>query len=99
MPYRANYPRTVAEVLDDAMRINRAALAAVRAFTVGRPYRRDARRRAELSCRLNDWLRATYGIRPPGLTIWWVDGSSGASHYSPASHGITLTGRFSVVTS
>ena len=98
MPYRANYPRTVAEILNPRMKFKPAALAAVRAFARSRPYRQDDARRETLVRRLNRELARAYAIPTPRLVFLWSDGSSGSSTYTPATHTITLRGRFSVVT-
>ena len=98
MPADRDYPRTVAEVLDPAMKYDRAALAAVRAFARTRPYRQTRERREELVRELCARLSAAYGIAVPELVFRWSEGSSGSSTYTPSLHRITLRGRFSVVT-
>lgn len=98
MPYRANYPRTVAEILNPRMRFNRLALAAVRAFARSRPYRCNTGRRGILIDCLNTKLARAYGIAAPNIVYRWSNGSSGSSSYNPRRHTITLRGRFSVVT-
>jgi hypothetical protein len=100
MPHRRNYPATVAEVLDPAMRFKPAALRAVRAFARSKPWGGTVSQRKGKFRRLNRELAAAYGIRQPWLVFHNVEagGPSGASSYRPATHTITLAGRLSVLT-
>ena len=100
MPYRCNYPATVAEVLDPAMTFRPAALRAVRAFARSRPWRGTAAARKGKFRRLNRDLAAAYAIAEPRLFYCNVEANapSGSSCYRPAGHSITLTGRLSVLT-
>jgi hypothetical protein len=100
MPYRANYPATVAEVLDDRTTFKPAALRAVRAFARAKPWRGTVAERKHKFRRLNRALAAAYGIVPPRLAFAGVeaDAFSGASCYRAATHTITLAGRLSVLT-
>jgi hypothetical protein len=100
MPDRANYPATVQEVLDPAMRFKLAALRAVRVFARRKPWRGTVARRKAKFARLNRDLAAAYGLAEPRLAFRGVEANapSGASHYRPATHTITLAGRLSVLT-
>jgi hypothetical protein len=100
VPYRANYPATVQEVLDPPVRFKPAALRAVRAFARSRPWRGTLAERKAKFRRLNRALAAAYGIAVPRLVFRNVGAgmSSGASSYRPGSHAIALAGRLSVVT-
>jgi hypothetical protein len=100
MPYRRNYPATVAEVLDPAIRFKPAALRAVRAFARSKPWRGTVARRKGKFRRLNRQLAAAYGIVRPRLVFVGVEAGapSGASNYQPLSHTITLAGKLSVLT-
>jgi hypothetical protein len=100
VPYRANYPATVAEVLDPALTFRPAALRAVRAFARSRPWRGSVGERKQKFRRLNRDLAAAYGIAEPRLVFQNVEAGagSGASSYRPACHAITLAGRLSVLT-
>src|SRR5688500_4454319 len=92
MPYRMNYPATVAEVLDNAMTFRPAALRAVRALARAKPWRgSDADRRAKFR-RRHAALCRVYGVRPR-LTI----GRGGVACYIPARDRVNLPG-LSVVT-
>jgi hypothetical protein len=92
MPYRANYPRTVAEVLDPAMTFKPAALAAVRDLARAKPWRGSpAERLAKLAACL-DRLAEAYGVRRPSLAVGRTD------CYRPGLNSIELTPALSVVT-
>ena len=98
MPYRANYPATVAEVLDPALQFNPAVLRAVRAFARSKPWCGTlGRRRKKFRQCLAD-LATAYGIPEPRLDFIGGGGESFASCYRPAEHRIILRGRLSVVT-
>lgn len=95
MPYRANYPATVAEVLSDRMKFHPAALAGVRALARAKPWQGTAaerRRKLELCL---DALAAAYRIRRPKL-LFGVPGT--VDCYVPLTHTIYLSDRMSVVT-
>jgi hypothetical protein len=100
MPYRANYPATVAEVLDPTQTFKPAALRAVRAFARSKPWRGSIAARKAKFRRLNRALAAAYGIARPRLVFQGVEAGadSGRSNYRPASHTITLAGKLSVLT-
>jgi hypothetical protein len=98
VPYRANYPATVHEVLDPAMTFNPAALRAVRALAHSKPWRGTLGRRRQKFRRCLAALSAAYGIPEPRLDFVGGGGESFASHYEPARHRIVLWGRLSVVT-
>jgi hypothetical protein len=100
MPYRRNYPATVAEVLDPALTFRPAALRAVRTFARSKPWRGSIAARKEKFRRLNRDLAAAYTIAEPRLVFAGVEAGtdSGASNYRPAAHAITLAGKLSVLT-
>lgn len=93
MSPRDDYPRTVAEVIDDDIRFNPRALAAVRQLARAKPWRGDLTRRWRLFLRLNRQLAAAYGYEPP-LLILRGDGrgDSTGSYYRRDLHQICLTG-------
>ena len=92
MPYRANYPATVAEVLDDSIRFKPAALAAVRDLARAKPWRGTPDERLAKLRRCLLELSTAYGIEPPRLTVGAID------CFIPAFQQIQLTARLSVVT-
>jgi hypothetical protein len=99
MPYRANYPATVAEVLDPTMTFRPGVLSAVRAFRQAGAWRGKTSERIARYRTLNAALAACYGVPEPRLMVDTLDGTmSGASCYRRADHSITLRGRLSVVT-
>ena len=100
MPYRRNYPATVAEVLDPAMTFKLAALRAMRAFARSKPWQGSIAQRKSKFRRLHRALADAYGIALPRLVFQNVeaDAPSGASSYCPATHTITLRGKLSVLT-
>lgn len=100
MPYRANYPATVAEVLDPGLKYKPAALRAVRAFARSKPWGGAVPERKAKFHRLNRELAAAYGIPEPRLVFDRVEAGapSGESNYRPAGHAITLAGKPSVLT-
>jgi hypothetical protein len=95
-----NYPETVAEVIDDAMRFKPAVLAAVRAFKASHPWRGSLDERHTKFRKLYADLSAAYGVEPPQL-IFGNDhvSDSGRSAYLPPMRTVILRGRLSVVTS
>jgi hypothetical protein len=100
MPYRRNYPATVAEILDSQATFQPDALRAVQSFARSKPWRGTVEERKDKFRVLNVALAAAYGITRPRLSFVRVeaDSHSGASYYRPSTHTITLTGRLSVVT-
>src|SRR5438309_1497842 len=99
MPYRANYPATVAEILDARLTFRPDALRALRAFRRSKPWRGTVAERFAKFQTLNAALAAAYGIDPPRLGLGTTrTGTSGESHYRPRDHRIVLSGRLSVVT-
>ncbi len=100
MPYRRNYPATVQEVLDPALRFKPAALRAVRAFARSKPWRGTIEERKAKFRRLNSDLAGAYGIGKPQLNFVAVDPNTptGQTNYWPAGHIITLIGKLSVLT-
>ncbi len=98
MPYRANYPATVAEVLDPPVRFRPAVLATVRRFARSKPYRGSLEQRKDKFLALHRDLCRVYGKRTR-LTFGDLDGGdSGSSHYRHSADEITLCGKLSVVT-
>jgi hypothetical protein len=91
MPYRANYPATVSEVLDDSMRFNPAALAAVRALARARPWRGTRAERFAKLQNLNCALASAYGLPTPRMQVGARD------CFVPAMNLIVLSRRLSVV--
>lgn len=95
MPYRANYPATVAEVLSDRITYKPAALAAVRDLARAKPWQGSVLMRLAKIERCNAALAAAYGIPAPTIR---VRASRGGDCYRPASNTIELSSRISVVT-
>ena len=94
----ADYPESVAEVLDDAMKFRPAALQAMRDFRDAKPWAGTIEERQEKFRVLNRALAAAYQIAEPELAFENLDGgSSGRSHYVRSSHRIVLVGKLSVV--
>ena len=94
-----NYPATVAEILDDAMRFNRDAVAAVRAFARSKPWRGTASTRKAKLLGLRDALAEAYGMAKPKMRFERITGAcSGSSSYNTATNVITIRGKLSVVT-
>jgi hypothetical protein len=94
------YPATVAEILDDNMTFNRAALAALRAFKASRPWRGSLDERHRKFRMLHHALCIAYRIDPPPQLIFGNDHvtCSGRSCFIPGSNAIVLRGRLSVTT-
>jgi hypothetical protein len=98
MPYRANYPRTVAEILDDRMTYKPECLRALRAFRRAKPWRGTVAERIGKLMALHVQLCEVYGVHVD-LRFGKINGSSsGGSSYHPLSNVIILRGRLSVVT-
>jgi hypothetical protein len=97
MPYRANYPATVREVLDPTRKYRPGALRAVRALRRAGAWRGSLTRRARRFARLHRRLCRTYRLHV-GLVFSNDKGSSGGSSYSPITRTIFLRGRLSLVT-
>jgi hypothetical protein len=100
MPFRRNYPATVQEVLDPALKFKPAALRAVRAFAQSKPWSGSLAERKDKFHKVNAELAAAYGIAEPRLVVQGVEinAHSGRSNYQPATHTITLVGKLSVLT-
>lgn len=84
MPYRRNYPATVAEVLSDSIRYNPAALRAVRDLRRAKPWRGTP---VERFRKFGACLRAlvdAYGLEPVHLVL------SARDCYEPATRKIYL---------
>jgi len=96
---RANYPKTVIEVIDPTMKFRRETLKAVNRFRASRPWHGSMQQRKRKFAWLNSTLAKAYGIPVPNLRFGRLDGShSGRSHYIPSHHRIELVGKLSVVT-
>jgi hypothetical protein len=99
MPYRCNYPATVQEVLDPALRFKPAALRAVRRFARSKPWRGTIEERRGKFEKLGRALAGAYGIAVPDLRLVLIDsGVPSNGFYSPSAHCIGLIGRMSMVT-
>jgi hypothetical protein len=92
MPYRATYPATVAEVLDDSAKFNPAALAVVRGMARAKPWRLKPRQRLELFRQSASELAVIYGIACPRVGPGPID------CYLGRTNQICLTAPYSVVT-
>src|SRR5688572_4586765 len=100
MPYRRNYPATVAEVLDPPVRFRRGVVRAVRLFAAMKPWRGTIEERRGKFLRALRMLCAVYGMTDvPDLRLVMIDaGVPSNGFYSPAYHVIGLIGKMSVVT-
>jgi hypothetical protein len=98
MPYDANYPATVAEVLDPPVRFRPAVTEAVNRFALSKPYCGDLEQRKAKFLTLHHDLCAIYGKQTQLMFDAIDGGDSGASFYLPATDSITLAGKLSVVT-
>jgi hypothetical protein len=98
MPYIADYPATLAEVLDPPVRFRPAVIEAVNGFARSKPYRGEMDEPKEKFRTLHDDLCRIYGNQTR-LIFGIIDGSdSGSSHYCRFSDEIVLCGKLSVVT-
>jgi hypothetical protein len=97
MPYRPNYPATVAECLDDTIRYKPATLAAVQEFARSKPWRGTLEERVAKFHSLHAALCGIYG-KQTRVVIVPGEQHSGRSNYAPGDDTITLIGRLSVVT-
>jgi len=64
MPYRANYPATVREVLSSRRKYRPGALKALRAFRRAKPWRGSEAERREKFKKLHRQLCRVYGVQP-----------------------------------
>lgn len=94
-----NYPASVQEILDPAMRFKPAVLRAVRTFAASRPWRGSVAERRTKFRRLHRALARIYR-RPAARLIFggMEDEDSGRSCFIPRLDVIVLRGRLSVVT-
>ena len=98
MPYRPNYPASVAEVLDPSMKFRPGVIPAVRRFKASKPYRGSLDERKLKFAALHQDLCGIFA-KTTILTFGVIDGSdSGSSSYCPGTDSITLKGKLSVVT-
>lgn len=101
MPYRRNYPATVAEILDPDRKYKPDVLRAVKAFARAKPWRGDFDERCGKLRALNARLARIYRMPRPKLRIYGCSGIIGQGDrngsYEPGLHRITLYG-LSVVT-
>lgn len=98
MPYRRNYPRTVSEVVDPAIKFRPAALRAVRALARSKPWRGTPEERMQKIGDAAARLAAAYEIQTPRLQFVRIGRAAGNGFYDPATHTIGLIGRLSIVT-
>ena len=101
MPYRANYPATVAEILDDHMTFRPECLRALREFRRSKPWRGSYRERCLKFRSLNASLAQAYGLPTPKLTLPDQESNAtgnGCYRLWRGRHWITLFDRLSVVT-
>lgn len=95
MPYRANYPATVAEVLVDGKKYKDDTLRALKAFRRIKPWRGSDEEKRVKFVNLNAALAGIYDIAEPKLVFV---PSSGSSYYCPHSNELVMVGKWSVVT-
>ncbi len=88
----SQYPQSVSEVLDDAMRFNAAALRAVEAFARSRPWSGSLPRRKQKFRNIVHDMSVAYNVPEPEVRFSVTAGSDSAgSYYLPASHLIVLS--------
>jgi hypothetical protein len=92
MPYRANYPRTVAEILNPRRKYKAAVLRALKAFRRAKPWRGTVHERRVKFLELHAALCAVYGKT---TALRFVAGAPDC--YMPALDAIVMGG-LSVVT-
>ena len=100
MPYRRNYPASVADVLDPPVRFRRGVVRAVRLFAWMKPWRGTVEERRAKFLRALRMLCEVYGMdHVPDLRLVMIDaGVSSNGFYSPGAHVIGLIGKMSVLT-
>ena len=95
----ADYPESATEVIDQSVRFNPQALAAIRAFARKRPWRGTLDERWAKFQALNDELAHAYRVQTPILLLRGNGtGESGRSSYHPRPPTITMRGKLSVIT-
>lgn len=94
MAYRANYPATVAEVLDETLTFRPATLRALRDFRRTRPWRGTTGERIAKLRSLNVALAGAYRLAVPRLTI---SRCTGVDRYIPGRREIVLGSNLSVI--
>ena len=100
MPYSANYPATVLEVLDDGKRYRPGVLSAMRRFRRSHPFRRHhpLQKFRDLAAQ----LAPIYDIPVPEVRVGRMTGGSSGASSCQSLPGraavITMRGRMSVVT-
>jgi len=100
MPYTANYPATVQEILRPGMKYKGDALRALKAFRRAKAWQGDLGERQEKFMTLHRALCGVYGLN----TMLEFNnnseepGTSGNSYFDPANDRIVLQGKLSVVT-
>ena len=89
MPYRANYPATAAECIDDTLKYRRGVIPAVKALAASKPFRGTMQERIAKLKACAVALSEVYGIAPPLLIV------SNTRHdcYHPGSKTISLDQR------
>lgn len=97
MPYTANYPASVQEVLRPDKKYKPDCLRAVKAFRRSKAWRGTEEERQVKFKALHDALCTVYGLTTR-LVFQNTTGSSGSSHFIPSRDKIVLTGKLSVVT-
>ena len=98
MPYTANYPDTVAEILNSEKKYKGDTLRALKTFRRAKAWRGSLVERGEKFEALHLALREIYGLNTT-LRFGILDNtSSGNSCFNPATDTITLSGKLSVVT-
>jgi hypothetical protein len=98
MTFSLNYPQSIAEILDEAMKFRPATLEAVLRFKETYPWRGSVEERKQKFLWLHEQLCGIYGKE---TTLQFKDldgGSSGNSTYCRETDSITIRGRLSVVT-
>jgi len=98
MPYVANYPDTVQEILRDNKKYKPDCLRAMKRFRRAKAWRGSLTERGAKFETLHRELCEVYGLNTTLRFGILNDSSSGGSYFNPADDSITLSGRLSVVT-
>lgn len=93
-------PINVTDLINDNVKVNAAAKAALVAFRRAKPWRGTFDERLAKFAALRDAMAEAYGIRDLGMEFIGTENTAGHSNggYSPPQHSIILIGKLSVVT-
>lgn len=98
MPYTANYPDSVQEILRDNKKFKPDCLRAMKRFRRSKAWQGTTLERGTKFETLHNELCRVYGLNTTLRKGVINNTSSGGSYFNPADDSITLNGRLSVVT-